>query len=175
LQFYGVRREDWAPFQPAAAESLAARARGIASDRRLRSEVVPIESVPERLREGLRRDILVLLVDAWATRLDHLGPALREIGRQDDTAVVVLIPANRDDPETTAHSGELRRAVLATFPGRSARRDSLFHLDVDSADNFDFDLSVAIAVVQRQAYRGGRTDRRPDGLRPARRPVLEGP
>jgi FxsC-like protein len=172
LRFYGLRREDWAPYQPVASQSLAARARGIVSDRRLQSEVVPIESVPEWLREGSRRDILVLLVDAWATRLDHLGQALREIGLRDDAAVAVLVPANRDDQETTAHRVELRREVLETFPGRASWRDSLFHIGVGSPDDFDADLSVAIAAAQRRAYRPGSVD-------PSRgkrvRPVLEGP
>ncbi|GLW33014.1 FxsC protein [Actinoplanes regularis] len=172
LRFYGRRREDWAPYQPVAPQSLVARARDIVSDRRLQSEVVSIESVPERLRGGSRRDILVLLVDAWATRLEHLGRALREIGGRDDSAVAVLVPANRDDPETTAHRSELRREVLETFPGRSSWRDSLFRVGVDSPDDFDTDLSVAIAAAQRRAYRRGVVEPQPGK---GTRPVLEGP
>nr|WP_221382471.1 FxsC protein [Actinoplanes polyasparticus] len=176
LQFYGVRREDWAPFQPQAVQSVASRAREIASDRRLRSEVVSLESVPERLRTGPRQDILVLLVDAWAiTWLDHLRSALREIGSRDDATTVVLIPASRDDPETANHRNELRRAVLAAFPGRSVRRDHLFHPEVDSADDFDADLSVAIAVAQRQVSRPTRPEGRSADRHAVGRPVLEGP
>jgi len=176
LQFYGLRREDWAPYQPVAPQSLAARACGIVSDRRLQSEVVPIESVPERLRKGLQRDILVLLVDAWAPRVDDLDRALREIGKQDDEAVAVLMPASPDDGETSARRGELRGEVLKSFPGRSSWRDSLFRIGVDSPDEFDADLSVAIAAAQRRAYRRGWPARQPDASRStARRPVLEGP
>ncbi|KUL42407.1 FxsC protein [Actinoplanes awajinensis] len=176
LRFYGLRREDWAPYQPVAPQSLAARACGIVSDRRLQSEVVPIESVAERLRAGLRRDILVLLVDAWAARLDDLEPALREIGRQDEEAVAVLVPASSDDVETSARRVELRSEVLKRFPGRSSWHDSLLRIGVESPDDFDADLSVAIAAAQRRAYRRGWGEQRPDPSRAgARRPVLEGP
>ncbi|GAA2868162.1 hypothetical protein Acy02nite_09280 [Actinoplanes cyaneus] len=176
LRFYGRRREDWAPYQPVAAQSLAARACGVVSGRRLRSEVVPIESVPERLRQGLRRDILVLLVDAWATRVGDLERALREIGMRDDETVAVLMPASPDDGETSARQGELRGEVLKSFPGRSSWHDALFRIGVDSPDDFDTDLSVAIAAAQRRASRRTWPPPRPGAARPgARRPVLEGP
>jgi FxsC-like protein len=176
LQFYGRQREDWAPYQPVAPQSLAARACGIVSNRRLESEVVPIESVPERLRKGLHRDILVLLVDAWATHVDDLDRALREIGKQDDEAVAVLMPASQEDRETSARRVELRGQVLKSFPSRSSWHDSLFRIGVDSPDEFDADLSVAIAAAQRRAYRRGWRTQRADAPRSgAGRPVLEGP
>ncbi|AEV82392.1 hypothetical protein ACWT_1374 [Actinoplanes sp. SE50] len=172
LRFYGRRREDWSPYQPMTPQSLAARACGVVSDRRLQSEVVPIESVPERLRKGLQRDILVLLVDAWATRVEDLHRALREIGERDDEAVAVLVPASPGDGETSARRGELRGEVLRSFPGRASWHDSLFRVGVDSPDEFDADLATAIAAAQRRAYRR----ERPGGSRPGpRRPVLEGP
>ncbi len=175
VQFYGKRREDWAPFQPTVPQPLAAHARMVASGRLFDSEVVSIEAVHERLEAtGRGADIVVLLVDAWATRLESVRKAMREIDQRDDAEVAVLVPASRDDPETTAHQSELRTAVLGTFPGRTRRRDSTFRTDIETVGTFDDDLATALAEARHRIYRS-RQIRQPATGRAGARPILEGP
>jgi FxsC-like protein len=173
VQFYGKQREDWAPFQPTVPQPLAAHARMVASGRLFDSEVVSIEAVPERLSAS-GADIVVLLVDAWATRLESVRTALREIDQRDDAEVAVLVPASRDDPETKAHQSELRTAVMGTFPGRTRRRDSTFRTDIETVGTFDDDLATALAEARHRIYRN-RQVRQPASGRTAGRPILEGP
>ncbi|GIH06956.1 hypothetical protein Rhe02_50230 [Rhizocola hellebori] len=174
LQFYGTRREDWAPFQPSFPQPLAAQARTIVTRRLLESEVVPIEGLAERLSaESHRSDIVVLLVDAWATRVEPLKHALKAISRRDDVAV--LVPANREDEESTVYQGELRSAVLSVFPDRAGYRDLMFRVDIESAGTFDDDLSVALAEAQYRIDHGAHATRPLNERGSTRRPILEGP
>lgn len=174
LDPYGSRREDWSPYRPMTPEPVADRAAAVAAARQIGSAVVPLESVADRIAEARQRnEIVVLLVDAWATQLDELRALLRVVNRQPDTAAV-LVPTNHADPETAAHLGVLRAAVRAVFPDRGRRRDLAFHPDVDTAERFDSDLAVAIVDAQRRLLRSAAPVDRP-ALRPASRPILGGP
>jgi len=173
VAFYGIRREDWSPFDPAASQPLALHAQMVAERRLLNAEVVPIESLDERLSAvGHRTAIVVLLVDAWATRMEALRHALTEIGQRADAEIAVLVPASRDDPETTAHQVELRSAVLDTFPERARRRrDYTFQLDLECLATFDVGLATALTEAQHRIDR----NRQPARGRGGERPILRGP
>lgn len=171
--FYGIRREDWSPFYPAAPQPLALHAQMLAQRRLLNAEVVPIEALSERLSSAEHRTaIVVLLVDAWATRMETLRHALREIGRRADAEIAVLVPASRDDPETAAHRVELRSAVMDTFPDRAKRRlDYSFRLDIECQSTFDSDLATALTEAQHRIERNHQPPRKNRGGRP----ILRGP
>jgi FxsC-like protein len=172
---YGDRREDWAPYHPAAPQPVTNRAVAVAASRRIGSEVVSLESLADRLataRDG--NEIVVLLVDAWATQLDDLRAVLREANARDEAAAV-LVPTNYDDPETNEHRGQLRVAVLAAFPGRGRRPDLTFHPEVTTVDRFDADLAVAIVEAQSRLLRSGAAARTRSRARPSARPILGGP
>jgi FxsC-like protein len=172
---YGDRREDWAPYQPAVSQPLVDRAAAVAAARRIGSEVVPLESLPDRVGAARRRgEIVVLLVDAWATQLDELRAVLRATDTGDEGAAV-LVPTNYDDPETNEHRGLLRVAVLAAFPGRGRRPDLTFHPEVTTVDRFDADLAVAIVEAQSRLRRSGAAVPVRPGASPSARPILGGP
>jgi FxsC-like protein len=176
LRFYGRRREDWAPFQPGVPQPLATHARAVAAGRLFPSEVMSIEDLSEWLPRARRHgDIVILLLDAWATKLASLRAVLDDIGRRADAEVAVLVPTSRDDPETTAHQKELRTAVQGTFPGRTGRRDLMFHLDIDSVSSFDDDLATALAEAQHRIYRSGQARRKAAAGSAGNRPILDGP
>jgi FxsC-like protein len=172
---YGDRREDWAPYHPVASQPLKDRAAAVAASRRIGSEVVPLESLPARIAVARRHnEIVVLLVDAWATQLDELRALLREADTEDESAVV-LVPTNYDDPETNEHRGLLRVAVLAAFPGRGRRPDLTFHPEVTTVDRFDDDLAVAIVEAQSRLRRSGAAVTARPAASPSARPILGGP
>lgn len=173
---YGPQREDWAPYGPAAPEPVSERAVAVAAARRFGSELVPLEAVADRIGQARQRnEIVVLLVDAWATQLDELRAALRAMHDNVDDTTAVLVPTNYADPETAANRGVLRTAVLSAFAGRERRRDLAFHPEVGTPERFDADLAVAIAEAQRRLLRTGRSAPARPGPRPPARPILGGP
>jgi FxsC-like protein len=173
--FYGDRPEDWAPFAPAATQPLAVFARGAAAQRMLAPDVVSLDLLHDRVSVARERnDIVVVLVDAWATRLDSFRSSLADLAKYDDDRVAVLVTASADDPETARHRDELRVAVAQTLADRSGR-DALTGLDVTSVKGFTEILGGLLAEAQRRLYHSGHVFRRA-AARPVRsRPILGGP
>jgi len=175
IDTYGTRREDWAPYGPEAPAPVTDRAVAVAAARRFRSELVPLEAVADRIaRASQRNEIVVLLVDAWATQLDELRAALRDVNGRTEAAAV-LVPTNYADPETAANRSTLRTAVLSAFAGRERRHDLTFHPEIGTPDRFDSDLAVAIAEAENRLMRASPAAPARSGSRPPNRPILGGP
>jgi FxsC-like protein len=169
LQFYGDIREDWAPYRPRVPQPLASQARGVAARCSFDSEVAAIEAIGEQLKAARERnELVVLLVDAWATQLESLTSALRGIDGLHDAEIAVLVSASRDDPETVEHRRRLASGVRRTFPVAIGRQDATFRTEIDTATQFDDDLVRALGEVN-----GRRRRRAASG--PTRRPILGGP
>ncbi|HKT03237.1 MAG TPA: FxsC protein [Rugosimonospora sp.] len=175
VQFYGERGQDWAPFRPDMSESLAAHARKLISERLFGSGVSDLDRLGDRAERARRNnEILVLLVDAWATRLADFQQVLADFDSRDESSAV-LVPANRDDPESTGYRRDLSSRVSRTFPHSIARRDLLFRADIETALGFDADLLDVVEEAQNRIFRKGRVFRRPPDIPPGQRPILEGP
>jgi FxsC-like protein len=126
--FYGERQEDWAPYHPSLAQSLAARASEIAAERLFGSEVVPIGAVSDQVELAQERnEIVVLLLDSWVLGLESFRRMLARFDQVEESAVAVLVPASREDVETSEQLVKLRGGVLRAFP-HCARR-TLAHGD----------------------------------------------
>jgi len=176
LRYYGQRGEDWAPYQPSLSEPIAARARVVAAERSFGSEIVDLEGLDDRIESANRNnDIVVLLVDAWATKIDAYRNTLSDFDGRADPTVAVLVPSNRDDAESTRHRGELRADVSTTFRNAVNRRDQLLRTDIETVGVFDDDLMSVIEEAQNRIYSRGRIFRRPLDTPSADRPILEGP
>jgi FxsC-like protein len=89
--------------------------------------------------------------------------------------VAVLVPANRDDPETKDHRRQLTVGVQSALPQSARRRDPLFRTDIETAGGFDDDLAAALEEAQNRIFGKGRLFRRPAGGPANSRPILEGP
>jgi FxsC-like protein len=174
--FYGQRPEDWAPFHPALAQSLAARAREIAAERLFGSEVVPIGAVGDQVALAQERnEIVVLLLDSWVLRLESFRRMLAAFDQVEESAVAVLVPASREDAETSEERKKLHGGVLRAFPHCARRRDALLRTEIETPNRFDDDLAAALEEAQNRIFAKGRIFRRPaDGPANAR-PILEGP
>ncbi|WP_203812168.1 FxsC protein [Paractinoplanes tereljensis] len=173
---YGKRREDWAPYEPRTRQPVMDRAAEVAASRRLRSESVALDSLGDRLAAaGEHNEIVVLLVDAWATQLNELRATLRAASEQDDRTAAVLVPVNFEDPETEANSGMLRVEVLSVFRDRSRRHDLMFYPEVSTAERFDADLAVAIVEAENRLQRADAEAERTSGRSSSGRPILGGP
>jgi FxsC-like protein len=172
---YGDRPEDWAPFAPATTQPLVALARGAAAKRLLAPDVVPLDLLHDRVSVARERnDIVVVLVDAWATRVDPFRSSLADLAKYNDERVAVLVTASADDPETAGNRDELRAAVAETFADRSGR-DALTSLDVTSVKGFTETLGGMLAEAQGRLYHSGQVYRRPATKSVRSRPILGGP
>lgn len=176
VRFYGDRGQDWAAYRPALSGPLVAHARTLAAERLFRSDVVDLDDLSERLDRARRNnEIVVLLVDAWITKLAAYRRILAEFDDRTDSSVAVLAPANVTDAETVRHSGELRAGLAQTFPQNLARGDQLVRIEIESPESFEIDLVSALEEAQNRIFSRGRVFRRPVQDTPAERPILQGP
>ncbi|MEV1285605.1 TIR-like protein FxsC [Micromonospora sp. NPDC049679] len=174
--FYGDTYADWAPFRPSLYDPIAAYARGIAERQRFGSEVSGIEDLPARIdRANENNQIVVLLVDAWATRLTEHREVLRSYDQRNEPTTGVLIPLPRADEETDAHRSELVRELHQALANNNIRGDTLFRPGIQTHDDFDLELQDVLEEAQNRIYRRGRVRRLPPGDPPGERPILEGP
>jgi FxsC-like protein len=170
LQFYGERREDWSPYRPVTPQPLALIARGIAARCALESGVAGIDKLAEHLRSPRRDDeIVVVLVDAWATQVESVSTKLRDVDRDTGSGVAILVSLSRDDPETVRHRPRLAAAIGRTFPVAADRHET-FSQNIGTVTQFDDELVRVLAAANARL----RHRRRP-GQGPARRPILGGP
>jgi FxsC-like protein len=176
VQFYGAAAPDWRPYLPTLAEPLAARAQSVAAERLFGSNVEDLAGLRGCIERAHRNnDIVILLVDAWATKLEPHRTALVEADSTDEAAVAVLVPASRDDQETVRHGGELRSDVRSTFRHSATRRGALFRIDIDTAGGFDDELMAVLEEAQNRIFNRGHVFRQPTVSTTADRPILEGP
>ncbi|MGN9911626.1 FxsC protein [Phytohabitans sp. LJ34] len=176
VRFYGPSPEDWRPYLPALTVPLAHHAQSVAAEALLQSDVGSLDDFLDRLEQA-RRDnqIVVLLVDWWATRLDTYRRMLAEIDRRGLGNTAVLVPANLADDETTRNRDDLGFALRRTFRDASRRRDPLFRSEIETPDRFDADLIRAIEEARNQVFRDGPVHHLPAGDYPGERPLLSGP
>ncbi|MFD0747557.1 FxsC protein [Phytohabitans flavus] len=176
VDFYGERQEDWSPYRPSAAQSLAARARAVAADRLFGSEVVPIGALGERIAGARERnEIVVVLLDSWVVGLEPFRKALASFDSADKSPVAVLVPASRDDAETSGRRADLRGGVMKLFPHCAQRRDTLFRTEIETPAGFDDDLAATLEEAQNRIFAKGRIFRQPVSGPANARPILEGP
>lgn len=176
VHYYGDERQDWAPYRPTLGGPLAAHAREVAAEQQLGSDVADLEELRERLARARRNnDIVVLLVDAWVTRLEKYRRTLAEFDRAGDGPVAILVPSSDEDPETADHRGELRSGLIRVLPDATGRRELMFRAAIETLGGFDSDLAVALEEARNKIFSTGHVFRRPAGRLPAPRPILEGP
>jgi FxsC-like protein len=177
LQFYGASGEDWAPYRPSEPVPLAAHARTLLAEKLLYAlDVADLGALDERVDRARRNnDIVVLLVDAWATRLARYQQMLSAFDQTGGPAAAILVPANRDDAETAGQRRELNSSVSRTFQHSAARRDPMFRSAIETPVGFDTDLVAALEEAKNRIYQKGLVFRRPPDTSTGTRPILEGP
>ena len=176
VSYYGEQREDWAPFRPDLPEPLVVHAGAVAAERLFGSDVAALDDLADRVdRAYERNEIVVLLVDAWATKLAAYQQALAEIDDRADPAVAVLVSSSESDAETVAHRGQLAAGVRDTFPHNVDRHDPMFRAGIATHQGFDADLVAVLEKAQNRIFRFGRVFRQPSPDVPAGRPLLKGP
>jgi FxsC-like protein len=177
-EFYGEQPQEWAPYQPALAGPLAQFAVDIAEQRRYASVVTDVSRLGNRVELAkARNQLVILLVDVWATRLQHQRQALVECNEHDSVEqpmTAVMVPSSHDDTETQANWSQFTHAVRDIFPQRATEGDVMFRPSILTHQAFDADLQVVLEIARNRTYANGPVYRRPPDA-PTALPILQGP
>lgn len=181
LRFYGDSPLDWAPYQPTLESPIVDYARTIAADYSLESDVAGIDRLSELFDSAsVNNQIVVLLVDAWGTRLNGHRAALAECNTRDAQAdeptTAVMVPSNHADSETREHWLQLSDSLRSILVNRVASGDDrMFRPSILTHTAFDADLRVVLDVAQNRIFVKGTVLQPPPDEPPATRPILNFP
>jgi FxsC-like protein len=176
VAFYGPSFADWAPYQPEMPEPIGQRATDIAAERHLASEIRDLDDLEALIDYATAHNqIVILLVDAWATLVPGYRATLGAYDRRNEPTTAVMTPWNVADKETMANHLILSTALTQTFPRNMVRNDKeMFRINITSAENFRAELAGVLAVAENRLYKYGIVYRTPPEPR-RHRPTLQGP
>jgi FxsC-like protein len=177
VEFYGEERADWEPYRPQATQPLVRHAQMIAAEHLYYSEVGDdIAEIVEVIeRAGLDGQLVVLLVDAWAVRLETCRAALAEVDRRGGTTTAVLVPISASDAESVRERPRLGAGISRVLARRSGRCDPMLRIGPDSTDDFDDELGEILESARNLVFRTAPVRRTGPALSSRRRPILEAP
>jgi FxsC-like protein len=175
VSFYGVDREQWAPYRPSSPIPIAQRAQTVAAARLFASKVGSIDNIVDAERARGESELVVLLVDSWATRVGACNRALTELDQRRLGRAAVLVPTNATDAETVDNRDDLRFALRRTFRNSIDDPDALLRAEIESAELFDIDLAALIEEARNRSFREGPIRILPASGPAGERPILRGP
>jgi FxsC-like protein len=181
LRFYGESPLDWSPYLPTLDSPIVDYARTIAAEHSLESDVAGIDRLPELFDKAtVGNQIVVMLVDAWATRLNGHRAALAECNSRDAQAdeptTAVMVPSNHADSETREHWRQLSDSLRSILVNRvTSGDDRMFRASILTHTAFDADLRVVLDVAQNRIFVKGTVHQPPPDEPAATRPILNFP
>jgi FxsC-like protein len=174
VRFYGSSPHDWAPYVPLSTHRICVFAQRVASDNDLTSALdASGRSVLDLLaRAEEQNEIVVLLVDVWATKLGRYSSLMFEYDQRNAPTSAVMVPWSSTDDEMLERTDELRNSLRVTFPQNTTRADVAFHPEIATLDEFRTALEEVFAVIQARIFSVGTVIRRAGGKRVVPRPIL---
>ena len=165
VEGYGAAPLDWVPYHPedrrriaSYAQRIISHRKGIVSRTEFTSRLETIDSglpaVLERAEEN--NELVVILIDAWSTRLARYIEPLREYDLRNEPAVVIMVPANGNDPEVVTARAVLAADIKHALPRNFARHDKLFKDQLSSINDFRRALVKSIDEAQLRVVRTGK-------------------
>jgi FxsC-like protein len=179
VSYYGESPMDWAPYRPSLRGSLVDFARRIAADRGLDSRAIGVDVFVREDESHRPTEIVVLLIDGWATQLGDFRLALarlREVlHRAGAPTSAAMVPSSHEDAETRASWWRLSDGLRSILLDRIAVGDAVtLRWGILTHRTFGEDLQVVLEVARNLIFRQGPLTGRPPEP-PVARPVLEGP
>ncbi|MCK9930343.1 TIR-like protein FxsC [Frankia sp. Mgl5] len=176
LDYYGSSFEEWMPYRPSNPLRACVLAQMVAARQGLVSNIVPLDSGVSDLleRSSLRNEIVVLVVDMWAAKLESYRQALVAYDGRNEPTSGVLVPLNPDDVETHANSEHLTEVLASIFRNNFIRQDKLFRMNIRTFEEFDLALVQIIAESQARIFEYRQVLRR-TGTKSRRPPRLDAP
>jgi len=165
LDYYGRASRDWAPYHSDLRDPVASFASGIAQELDFHTEILPIEQLDARLDEiRLRNQMVVLLVDAWSTKLEKKRAALQRFDDRNDPTSAVMVPMNHQDHETVDTWSDLNLEIDEVLRNNRARANyHMFHLAMPTHRDFDHRFRAVLSVAQNEVFRSRAPKRLPPG------------
>lgn len=176
----------WRPFHPQAADKVGELAQRAASDRKLRFIQLECDAnLLPRLKQAKQARVpVVIFADPWSLRLKRYRELLAEYDDLNLMNCAVLVPWNRDDPETAAQEqalfSELRlvcgQKIRQQYPGHYwqigtndefANRaqsvlDEITLRLIDTAETGQTRRAESTALAESALQQGIRTDQQPN-------------
>ncbi|MFG3283501.1 TIR-like protein FxsC [Streptomyces sp. NPDC048111] len=176
--YYGASPLDWNPYHPDTRRPLALVAEDIAGSLNYRPTLASFdeEHPPGGPADSVPRPE-ILLVDRWALQDEDRRARLAALDAADRPWISVVVPWNRDDPQSSAATRELTARAEATLPfrtshGRPACRAAA--QGVESLDAFE-ELLPQVVEAAAQQYLRHAPAHPPTGRATGGRPRLTGP
>jgi FxsC-like protein len=173
LHHYGQDSFAWSPYKPELDQRICVFAQQVAAVQNLSSGLARADEIEALLDHASEaNEIVVLLVDAWATKLEEYRDPLRTYDRRNEPTSPVMVPWSSSDVEIFERRDELRADLHRTFPRNFARGDALMRPEVTSSEAFEAELTGALVEAQSRVFRFGRVVRRAGGDSVTERPIL---
>lgn len=157
VESYGAEAVDWMPYNPPDARRISSYAQSIISRRDFTSQLETVDSGLSAVlaRAATRNELVVILVDVWSIKLERYRQPLQEYDERNEPSVVIMVPANGDDPEAAAGGIDLTNEIREALPRNFIRRDVLFKDRVSSIEDFRRTLVRSITLAQDRIFSYG--------------------
>jgi FxsC-like protein len=150
--YYGDDAYGWNPYAPDAVRGLAEHAANLARALGYRPEVGDLGKHGEQLlRDEPPSSPEVLVVDAWAARIDPYASQLRRLNDMNKPWVQVVVPWQRSDAENEAAEAELRSSLNEALGRKLAEGRAISSSAVNGVPTLDAFSSVLPAVIMTAA------------------------
>ncbi|SNQ51900.1 FxsC C-terminal domain [Frankia canadensis] len=176
LESYGNQYDEWMPYHPRFPQRVCVSAQAVAARHDMSSQIVRLQNGISELLETSRKrnEVVIFIVDAWASQLDYYYSALREYDDRNEPFTGVLVPWNPEDAETATHATALKESLERALWKNVVRGDNFLRMEIHSQEEFDTSLLQLLVDTQARVFRAPSAVRRPSSP-PRRRPFLDGP
>lgn len=176
VDYYGGDSEEWSPYYPDHTDPIALHAQGVAQSQRLIFSLVRADALVELLdRARHRHEVVVLIVDSWATRIQAYQALLAEYDRRRPGTAAVLVPWNAADAETAGRRDELRGSLWDLLGNCTLGDTLVFREDIGTMEQFEAALSDVIVEIRSRIITREQVVRRATGGEHVPQPLLAGP
>ncbi|MFG2998689.1 TIR-like protein FxsC [Streptomyces sp. NPDC048340] len=114
--YYGNRPDDWNPYHPLTARTLAHTAADLAYQLNNQVEASTLEDEVALARHRRISGPLILLVDLWALEVPAIGRALAALDTYDSPGTSIVVAWSRQDRESVEAAPRLSRRLATTVP-----------------------------------------------------------
>lgn len=149
---YGPAQRDWNPYHPKSSRPLADHAVDLVRNLDYQVRVGDFETEAERLLGSDRPTAPgLLLLDRWALDVPHRRELVRRLGEVGRPWISVMVPWNRDDPDSGRRESELRAVTEEALEPRSEQESG--HRShgggVPTLEAFSQELPGAVKAAER--------------------------
>jgi FxsC-like protein len=150
--YYGDSEEDWDPFYPNTIRVLAQDVSLAAINNSLLPDVhsISANTISEIEEWEKQRQIVVFLVDSWATYVDSLATWLNDYDKRRFNNTAIVMPFPEDDSETRESELELRNGLFAYIPRTMQGDSKLYREDSGTLEQFLLVIDQVLHELRRR-------------------------